>query len=171
MRPLLLLSALLLACSARADQLDDAIEREMARRHVPGGAVVVLQHGKIVRERGYGLANVEHGVAATPHTMFQSGSIGKTFTAALILLLAEDGKLGLDDPVSRHLPEAPRWIGIVAEEIGDAGPLQAVELLERREDGVLRLARYRFRYRDETMIVSMTLSAAGTIERLGIGLE
>jgi CubicO group peptidase (beta-lactamase class C family) len=106
-------TAVLFAGLARADALDDAIVREMARRQVPGVAVVVVKDGKIVRERGYGLANVEHGVPVTPDTMFQSASVGKTFTAALVMLLEKDGKLKLDDPVSRHLENTPpAWAGI-----------------------------------------------------------
>ena len=132
-----------LISSARADALDDAIERELARRHVPGAAVVVLQDGKIVRERAYGLANVEHGVPVTAQTMFQSGSVGKTFTAALILLLAQDGKLRLDDPVSRHLPEAPRaWDGITIRHLlthtaGLGDPYQAIDLRKDYSDAEL----------------------------------
>ena len=76
MRLLLSLFLLLLSCPVRADHLDEDIEREMARRHVPGMAVVVLKGGRIVRERAYGLANVEHGVKVTPATVFQSGSVG-----------------------------------------------------------------------------------------------
>ncbi len=65
----LALMAGLFAGSVRADALDDAIQREMARRQVPGVAVVVVKDGKIVREKGYGLANVEHGVPVTPDTV------------------------------------------------------------------------------------------------------
>jgi len=103
----------LLAGAARADALDEAIEREMKRRQIPGVAVAVIKDGRIVRERGYGLANVEHGVPVTPDTVFQSASVGKTFTAALVLLLEKDGKLKLDDPISRHLDNTPpAWAGI-----------------------------------------------------------
>ncbi len=143
MRLVPILFALLLSFTAHADQLDEAIEREMARRHVPGAAVVVIKDGKIVRERSYGLANVEHGVAVTPQTMFQSGSIGKTFTAALILLLAEDGKLRLDDPVSRHLPEAPRaWDGITIRHLlthtaGLGDPYDKIDLRKDYSDAEL----------------------------------
>ena len=104
---LALLSATLLFQPAHADTLDDALKAEMKRRHVPGLNVLVLKDGKVIKEQGYGLANVEHGVPVTPQTVFQSGSVGKTFTAALILLLERDGKLGLDDPISRHLPKTP----------------------------------------------------------------
>lgn len=103
----------LVAGTVRADVLDDAIQREMQRRQVPGVALVVVKDGRIVREQGYGLANVEHGVPVTPDTVFQSASVGKTFTAALVLLLEKDGKLKLDDPVSRHLENTPKaWEGI-----------------------------------------------------------
>ncbi|RZA22607.1 MAG: class A beta-lactamase-related serine hydrolase, partial [Lysobacteraceae bacterium] len=104
---LALLPATLLAGPAHADKLDDALLEEMKRRHVPGLSVLVLKDGKVVREKGYGLANLEHAVPVTPQTVFQSGSIGKTFTAALILLLEQDGKLKLDDPIARHLPDTP----------------------------------------------------------------
>lgn len=104
---LAVLSAALLAGPVHADILDDALLTEMHRRHVPGLSVLVIKDGKVVKEKGYGLANLEHGVPVTPQTVFQSGSVGKTFTAALILLLEQDGKLRLDDPVSLHLPNTP----------------------------------------------------------------
>ncbi len=104
---LALLSAFLCVGPAHADRLDDALLAEMKRRHVPGLSVLVLKDGKVIKEQGYGLANIEHGVPVTPQTVFQSGSVGKTFTAALILLLERDGKLTLDDPISRHLPGTP----------------------------------------------------------------
>ncbi|KFI09018.1 hypothetical protein JN27_00745 [Massilia sp. BSC265] len=103
----------LFAGTARADAIDDAIERMMQSRQVPGLAVVVVKDGKIVREKGYGVANVELGVPVTPDTVFQVASTGKTFTAALVLLLEKDGKLKLDDPVSRYLDNTPpAWAGI-----------------------------------------------------------
>nr|WP_314542938.1 serine hydrolase domain-containing protein [uncultured Massilia sp.] len=109
----LLLSTFLLSNPAGADALDEAILKEMAFRHVPGVSLLVVQDGKVVKEQGYGLANIEHGVPVTPDTVFQSGSIGKQFTAALVLLLARDGKLQLDDPVSRYLDGTPpAWRGI-----------------------------------------------------------
>ncbi|RSZ60117.1 beta-lactamase family protein [Massilia atriviolacea] len=93
--------------AACADPLDDIVNAEIARQQIPGAAIAVVREGKIVKEGAYGLANLEHRVAATPDTVFQSGSVGKQFTAALVLLLAEDGKLRLDDPIARHLPATP----------------------------------------------------------------
>ncbi|MBC3872684.1 beta-lactamase family protein [Undibacterium sp. LX15W] len=98
---------------AHADQLDDKILREMQKQRIPGLSLAVVQNGKIVREQGYGFANLEHQVKVTPATIFQSGSVGKQFTAALILLLEQDGKLSLNDPISKHLSNTPEiWSGI-----------------------------------------------------------
>lgn len=105
--------ASLAAGTVRADAIDDAVERMMQSRQVPGLALVVVKDGKIVREKAYGLANVELGVPVTPDTVFQAASVGKTFTAALVLLLEKDGKLKLDDPISRYLDNTPpAWAGI-----------------------------------------------------------
>lgn len=71
----------------------------------PGCVVGVFQNGKIAYARGYGLANIEYGVPLTPATPMIMGSVSKQFTAAAIALLAEDGKLSLDDDVRRYLPE------------------------------------------------------------------
>jgi CubicO group peptidase (beta-lactamase class C family) len=73
----------------------------------PGAALLVVQDGRDVVRRGYGLADLESGVRATPATNFRLASVTKQFTAAAVLLLAEDGRLGLDDPVRRWLPSLP----------------------------------------------------------------
>ena len=74
---------------------------------VPGAAVLVLRDGQPLVRRGYGLADVEAGTPVTPQTNFRLASISKQFTAAAILLLAEDGRLSLDDPVRKWLPSLP----------------------------------------------------------------
>lgn len=74
---------------------------------VPGASVLVLRDGKPVVRRSYGLANVEERVAATPASNYRLASITKQFTAAAILLLAEDGKLQLNDPIRKWLPTLP----------------------------------------------------------------
>lgn len=122
------------AAWAHADPIDDFIAAEMKRSQTPGLSLAVVRDGKIVREQGYGLANVEHQVAARADTVFQAGSIGKQFTAALVTLLAEDGKLGLDDPVSRHLANTPpAWKDITVRHLlthtsGLADPGDKVDL-------------------------------------------
>jgi len=90
-----------------ADEVDDYVRAVMEKQRIPGLSLAIVKDGAPLKLRGYGLANVELGVPATTDTIYQSGSIGKQFTAAGILLLAEDGKLGLDDPLSRHFPPGP----------------------------------------------------------------
>ena len=102
-----LLLALLVAVPAAADPVDDYVRTVMAAKKIPGLSIAVLRDGKIVKSTGYGFANLEHDVAATPDTIYQSGSVGKQFTAAGILMLAEDGKLGLDDRLSKYFPDGP----------------------------------------------------------------
>ena len=97
----------LVSASARADKVDDFVRAEMREQKIPGLSIAVVQDGKVVKAQGYGLANVELNVAATPETIYQSGSIGKQFTATLVMMLIEEGKIGLEDPVSKYIPEAP----------------------------------------------------------------
>lgn len=73
----------------------------------PGAAVVIVKNGEIIFEGGYGLANVEHGIANTPDTIFRIGSVTKQFTAAAIMLLQQRGELSVDDPTSKYLPDYP----------------------------------------------------------------
>ena len=73
----------------------------------PGCALAVIRDGKIVYKRGYGMADLDHDLPITPASVFHVASISKQFTAASIVLLAEDGKLSLDDTVRKHLPEVP----------------------------------------------------------------
>ena len=90
-----------------ADEVDDLVESTRQRQQIPGLAVLVVHHGKTVKAQGYGLANVEHQVPVTPETVFQSGSMGKQFTATAVMMLVEEGKIGLDDSIRRHLAKAP----------------------------------------------------------------
>ena len=134
LRSLVMVVALAVAGRAHADPVDSVVLAEMKRMHIPGVSLVVVRNGKIVKERGYGLANVEHRVPVTPATVFQSGSVGKQFTAALVLLLAQDGKLDLDDPISRHLANTPKaWEGITVRHLlthtsGLADPYDKLDL-------------------------------------------
>ena len=109
----LMLILVLLASSVFADRIDQRIKAEMQRDRIPGVALAVMTDGKAVKAQGYGLANVELNVPATKDTVFEIGSITKQFTATLILRLAEENKLRLDDKVRQHLPQAPAsWNGV-----------------------------------------------------------
>ena len=79
----------------------------MQKQHIPGLTLLVARDGKPIREEGYGLANVELNVPAKADTIFQSGSVGKQFTATAVMMLVEAGKVGLNDPLTRYFPEAP----------------------------------------------------------------
>ena len=75
----------------------------------PGCAVGVGIGGKTVLEKAYGMADLEHDVPNKPDTIFEAGSVSKQFTAAAILLLAAEGKLSIDDPVRKYIPELPDY--------------------------------------------------------------
>ena len=108
---ILLASILALAgCTTKGNVMQQsAIDKLMERYDgaVPGASVLVVRDGTAVVRRGYGLADVENARAAAPETNYRLASITKQFTAAAILLLAEDGQLHLDDPVRRWLPSLP----------------------------------------------------------------
>jgi CubicO group peptidase (beta-lactamase class C family) len=75
----------------------------------PGCAAAVSLNGETVFEKTFGLADLEHNVANTTQTIFESGSVAKQFTAAALVLLQQDGKLSLDDPVRKYIPELPDY--------------------------------------------------------------
>ncbi len=87
----------------------DAIFARWNTATTPGCAVAAAVGGTPVLARGYGIADLEHDVKITPETIFEAGSVSKQFTAAAVLLLARDGKLSIDDPVRRYVPEVPDY--------------------------------------------------------------
>ena len=104
---LMLLDAVPIAARQDLARVDSFVQAEMARQKIPGVAVAVVRNGAAVKAQGYGKANVEHDVAVTPETIFQSGSVGKQFTAAAVMLLVEDGRLSLADPLTKFFADAP----------------------------------------------------------------
>lgn len=93
--------------SAHADKIDDYFKAEMSKQHIPGISVAVVRDGKLETARGYGLANVELESAVTGNTVFEIGSMTKQFTATLVMMLVEEGKIGLDDKISKYLEGTP----------------------------------------------------------------
>src|ERR1041385_2382849 len=91
---------------AAAERVDRVVKQQMLANKVPGVSLAVLRHGKIILLKSYGLANVEHQVSVKPETVFQSGSIGKQFTAAAVMILAQENRLSLDDHISKYFPDA-----------------------------------------------------------------
>jgi len=100
------------------DRLDAFVEAERAKQRIPGVGIAIVRGGEVVKAQGYGLANVEHQVPVKPETIFQSGSVGKQFTAVAVMLQLEDGKLALEDPLTRFFPDAPAaWARITVRHL------------------------------------------------------
>ena len=93
--------------AARADATDDYIARAMKQFHLTGVALLVVTDGQIVKAAGYGLADIERKTPVTPDTVFKIGSISKQLIATGIMLLVQEGRLTVDDPISRFFPDAP----------------------------------------------------------------
>ena len=91
----------------RLKSIDAFVTTQMARQKIPGLALGIYSRGHVLLAKGYGQANVELGVAVKPATIFQSGSVGKQFVSAAIMMLVEEGKLSLDDSISKYFPDAP----------------------------------------------------------------
>jgi D-alanyl-D-alanine carboxypeptidase len=85
----------------------DAMAQTTLSRPVAGISVAVARDGRVVLARGYGMANLEHAVPATPDTVFHIASISKNILSAVVLRLVDEGKLRLDDDVTNYVPEAP----------------------------------------------------------------
>jgi len=100
------------------DAVDNYIRAEMTKQRIPGLALLVSRGGRALRAQGYGLANVELQVPVKPETIFQSGSVGKQFTATAVMMLVEDGKIGLDDPLTKYFSAAPAsWKPVTIREL------------------------------------------------------
>lgn len=87
----------------------DAIFADTAKAETPGCALAIYRDGRIVYERGYGVADLEHDVPITPATVFYVGSLSKQFTAFAVALAASEGKLSIDDDVRKWVPELPDY--------------------------------------------------------------
>ena len=96
-------------CATHANSPGNEVDALMGRYEgaVPGASLLVIQDGKSVVQRGYGLSDIEHDIEAGPTTNYRLASVTKQFTASAILLLAEDGKLTLDDRLRQWLPSLP----------------------------------------------------------------
>ena len=107
------ITLLIVCCSlpfagAQTDAIDDYVKTEMTRQKIPGIALLVSRGGEVIRAQGYGMANLELQVPVKTETIFQSGSVGKQFTATAIMMLVEEGKIGLEDPLTKYFPDAPK---------------------------------------------------------------
>ena len=87
----------------------DAFLSQWDKNDMPGCAVGVVKDGRLVYKRGVGMANLDYDVPNTPSTRFNLASVSKPFTAFSIALLAQQGKLSLDDDIRKYVPEMPKY--------------------------------------------------------------
>src|ERR1700676_5800630 len=87
--PIVIWSVGLAFAGDQTDAVDDYIRAEMAKQHIPGLALLVSRGGQVIRAQGYGMSNVELQAPVKPETIFQSGSVGKQFTATAVMMLVE----------------------------------------------------------------------------------
>jgi CubicO group peptidase (beta-lactamase class C family) len=95
--------------SSPLDSLVDRLFADYDAVGLPGAAVLVMEGDRVLVRKGFGTADLEQSVPVTPESAFRLASISKQFTAMAILLLEEEGRLSLADPVSRWLPGLPAW--------------------------------------------------------------
>jgi D-alanyl-D-alanine carboxypeptidase len=116
-KPLLLFAVVLLSIAAHAQsplspdakaKIDTAVTQVLSSTKVPSASIAVVKDGRIAYLQAYGLARLNPPMEATPQMQYSIGSISKQFTAAAVLLLAQEGKLTLEDPVSKYLPQLTR---------------------------------------------------------------
>jgi CubicO group peptidase (beta-lactamase class C family) len=103
------LSARAAAADAPGDEVSRYVRAEMDKQHIPGLALLVSLDGRPTRTEGYGMSNVELQTKVAPETIFQSGSVGKQFTATAVMMLVQAGKVGLEDPLTKYFAGAPAW--------------------------------------------------------------
>lgn len=113
-----LILLLVSVAALRADEIDDHVNAEMQKQRIPGLSLAVVRDGKIVKAEGYGLANVELNVPATPQTVYKIGSVSKQFIAAGIVLLVQENKINLDDRIGKFLEGTPdAWKEITVRQL------------------------------------------------------
>jgi CubicO group peptidase (beta-lactamase class C family) len=117
---LILLSAFTVtkSFSQSSDSIDRYIEQTMRVNHIPGAAVAVIRKGTIIKEGYYGIANLEDSTYVGSQSVFEIASMSKQFTCAAILLLQQDGKLSVNDKLSKYLDSLPSsWSNITIKEL------------------------------------------------------
>ena len=104
--------------SELSTKVDEFVNAEMQKQKIPGVSLAVVTEGKPLIVKGYGFANVEHQVPVKPETVFQSGSVGKQFTATAVMMLVEEGKIKLDEKIGTYLGEIPEtWSNITVRHL------------------------------------------------------
>jgi CubicO group peptidase (beta-lactamase class C family) len=95
------------AVQTKDADVDRYVLSQLKEQHIPGLALAVVKDESMLKVQGYGLANVELNVPVKPETVFQTGSVGKQFTATAVMMLVESRKIRLDNPLGKYLPGTP----------------------------------------------------------------
>ena len=99
-------------------KVDEFIKAEMRRQRIPGLSLAVIRDGRTIVAKGYGFSNIEHQIPVKPETISQSGSIAKQFTATAVMILVEEGRLSLDDKITKYFPDTPEtWKSITVRHL------------------------------------------------------
>src|SRR6266498_1860595 len=88
--------------SAKSDEVDNYVKARMRDLHIPGISLAVVREGQIIKAQGYGFDNLEQNTPAAKGTVYEIGSNTKQFTAAAVMMLVEEGKVGLDDKITKY---------------------------------------------------------------------
>jgi len=133
--------------AAAIAELNRRIEAELTSQNIPGVVVGVMSRGRLLHVGTYGLADVENRVPVRDSTVFEIGSISKQFVAAAALLLVQEGRLSLDDPIHRHLADLPsEWLGVTVRQLlNHTSGIPDYEEIQTYEA-------YRFRFTPEEII-------------------
>src|SRR5688572_4397276 len=121
--------------------LDAVVRKELQETMTPGAAIAVVQGDRVILARGYGVANVETGEAVRPEMLFRLGSTTKKFTAATVVLLAQQGKLKLDAPIGRHIPGlTPKLAALTADQLlsHTSGILDEAPMFGSHDDSAMK---------------------------------
>lgn len=121
--------------------LEAVVRKELQERQAPGGAIAIVQGDQVVYSRGFGVASVETGEPLRPEMLFRLGSTTKMFTAAAVVLLAEQGKLDLNEPIGRHIPGlAPKLAALTAHQLlsHTSGILDEAPMFGSHDDDALK---------------------------------
>lgn len=106
------------AAPAQVNKVADYVKVEMKRQRIPGLSLAIVENGKVILAEGYGSADLELNVPAKAETVYKICSVSKQFIATGIMLLAQENRLGLDDPISKYLDNTPEtWKAITIRQL------------------------------------------------------
>jgi CubicO group peptidase (beta-lactamase class C family) len=121
-KSLIILFLISLTTNAQNQKLSDSIDlflkNKMQKLHIPALQIAVVQHGKIIKRNSYGIANIENSISATDESMFSINSCTKAFVGVAVMQLQEEGKLNINDPISKYLEDLPvAWLGLTIKQL------------------------------------------------------